>query len=58
MSYPYRTRKGIISPKLQLLSGHSEENSLAIYCDLALTDVAADLRSRNAEPSLPDIRFC
>lgn len=38
----YLTRKGIISPKLQLLSGHSEEKSLAIYRDLALADVAAD----------------
>ena len=38
----YLTRKGIISPKLQLLSGHSEEKSLAIYRDLALTDVAVD----------------
>jgi site-specific recombinase XerD len=32
----FLTRKGIISPKLQLLSGHAEENSLAIYRDLAL----------------------
>jgi integrase/recombinase XerD len=38
----YLTRKGIISSKLQLLSGHSEEKSLAIYRDLALADVAAD----------------
>jgi site-specific recombinase XerD len=38
----YLTRKGIISPKLPLLSGHSEEKSLGIYRDLALTDVAAD----------------
>jgi integrase/recombinase XerD len=38
----YLTRQGIISPKLQLLSGHSEEKSLAIYRDLALSDVAAD----------------
>lgn len=36
----YLTRKGIISPKLQLLSGHSEEKSLTIYRDLALADVA------------------
>jgi integrase/recombinase XerD len=41
----YLTRKGIISPKLQLLSGHSEEKSLAIYRDLALTDVVADYES-------------
>lgn len=36
----YLTRKGIISPKLQLLSGHAEEKSLTIYRDLALADVA------------------
>jgi len=36
----YLTKQGIISPKLQLLSGHSEEKSLAIYRDLALSDVA------------------
>lgn len=35
----FLTRKGMISPKLQLLSGHTEEKSLAIYRDLALTDV-------------------
>ena len=38
----YLTKKGIISPKLQLLSGHSEEKSLAIYRDLALSDVASE----------------
>jgi len=38
----YLTKKGIISPKLQLLSGHSEEKSLAIYRDLALPDVAGE----------------
>jgi integrase/recombinase XerD len=38
----YLTRKGLISPKLQLLSGHSEEKSLAIYRDLALADVAEE----------------
>ncbi|MDQ1328191.1 MAG: hypothetical protein QG641_1476 [Candidatus Poribacteria bacterium] len=38
----YLTKQGIISPKLQLLSGHSEEKSLAIYRDLALSDVAGD----------------
>jgi len=36
------TRKGIISPKLQLLSGHTEEKNLAIYRDLALADVSAE----------------
>lgn len=36
----FLTKKGIISPKLQLLSGHSEEKSLAIYRDLALADVS------------------
>jgi len=38
----YLTRHGIISPKLQLLSGHSEEKSLAVYRDLALSDVVEE----------------
>ena len=38
----YLTRKGIISPKLQLLSGHAEEKSLGIYRDLALSGVAGE----------------
>jgi site-specific recombinase XerD len=38
----FLTRKGIISPKLQLLSGHAEEKSLAIYRDLALADVSGE----------------
>jgi integrase/recombinase XerD len=38
----YLTKKGIISPKLQLLSGHAEEKSLGIYRDLALADVAGE----------------
>jgi integrase/recombinase XerD len=36
----FLTKKGIISPKLQLLSGHTEEKNLAIYRDLALADVS------------------
>lgn len=36
----YLTKQGMISPKLQLLSGHAEEKSLALYRDLALSDVA------------------
>jgi integrase/recombinase XerD len=36
----YLTKQGIISPKLQLLSGHTTEQSLAIYRELALPDVA------------------
>jgi integrase/recombinase XerD len=36
------TKRGIVSPKLQLLSGHSEEKSLAIYRDLALSDVVEE----------------
>lgn len=35
----YLTKQGIVSPKLQLLSGHSAEKNLAIYRDLALSDV-------------------
>jgi hypothetical protein len=31
-----------ILPKLQLLSGHAEEKSLAIYRDLALADVSGE----------------
>ncbi len=38
----FLTRQGIISPKLQLLSGHKEEKSLAVYRDLALSDVAKE----------------
>ena len=36
----YLTKQGIISPKLQLLSGHTTEQSLAVYRTLALSDVA------------------
>lgn len=36
----FLTKQGIISPKLQLISGHADERSLAIYRDLALSDVA------------------
>jgi integrase/recombinase XerD len=35
----YLTKQGIISPKLQLLSGHAMEQSLAVYRALALSDV-------------------
>ena len=35
----FLTQQGIISPKLQILSGHSDEKSLGIYRDLALSDV-------------------
>jgi integrase/recombinase XerD len=38
----YLTRQGIISPKLQLLSGHTTEQSLAVYRELALSDVAGE----------------
>ena len=38
----FLTKQGVISPKLQLLSGHSQEQSLAIYRDLALSDVAGE----------------
>jgi integrase/recombinase XerD len=36
----YLTKQGIISPKLQLISGHSAEQSLAVYRELTLSDVA------------------
>jgi integrase/recombinase XerD len=38
----FLTKQGIISPKLQLLSGHAEEKNLAMYRDLALSDVAGE----------------
>lgn len=38
----FLTRKGIMSSKLQLLSGHAEEKNLALYRDLALADVSAE----------------
>jgi integrase/recombinase XerD len=38
----FLTRKGLISSKLQLLSGHAEERNLALYRDLALADVTAE----------------
>ena len=37
-----KPQQGIISPKLQLLSGHTTEQSLAIYRALALSDVAEE----------------
>jgi integrase/recombinase XerD len=38
----YLTKQGIIRPKLQLLSGHTTEQSLAVYRELALSDVAEE----------------
>lgn len=38
----YLTKQGIISPKLQLLSGHTTAQSLAVYRELALSDVAEE----------------
>ena len=38
----YLTKQGIISPRLQLLSGHTTEQSLAVYRALALSDVATE----------------
>jgi site-specific recombinase XerD len=38
----FLTRQEIISAKLQLLSGHAEKKSLAIYRDLAVADVSAE----------------
>jgi integrase len=38
----YLTKQGIISSKLQLLSGHTLEQSLAVYRALALSDVAQE----------------
>src|SRR5262245_14048880 len=48
--YPHRfrhqiitflTKQGLMSPKLQPLSGHAEEKRLAMYRDLALADATA-----------------
>jgi len=36
------TRQGIMSPKLQVLSGHATEQSLGVYRTLALSDVAIE----------------
>jgi integrase/recombinase XerD len=41
----YLTKHGIISPKLQLLSGHATEQSLAVYRELTLSDVAGDYQA-------------
>jgi integrase/recombinase XerD len=38
----YLTKQGIITPKLQLLSGHTTEPSLAAYRELAWSDVAEE----------------
>lgn len=38
----YLTKHGLISPKLQLLSGHTAEQSLAVYRALALSDVSEE----------------
>ena len=38
----YLTKQGLISPKLQLLSGHTAEQSLAVYRALALSDVSEE----------------
>jgi len=36
------TKKGLLDAKIQLLSGHSSRQSLAIYQSMSLADVAAD----------------
>jgi integrase/recombinase XerD len=38
----YLTKRGIMSPKLQLLSGHTMEQSLAVYRALTLSDVVGE----------------
>jgi site-specific recombinase XerD len=35
----YLTQKGILDSKLQLISGHQEKKSLAIYQNLSLYDI-------------------
>jgi integrase/recombinase XerD len=41
----YLTKQGIISPKLQLLSGHTTEQSLGVYRGLAPSDVVEEYES-------------
>jgi site-specific recombinase XerD len=41
-SITYLTKQGIISPKLQLLSGHTTAQSLGLYRELALSDVVEE----------------
>jgi site-specific recombinase XerD len=36
----YLTKQGIISPKLQLISGHTAKQSLAVYREIAPSDVS------------------
>jgi integrase/recombinase XerD len=39
----YLTKQGVISPKLQLLSGHTPEQSLAVDPGLAWSDVSTSV---------------
>ena len=49
----------IIRPKLQLLSCHSKEKSLAIYSHLALTDVSPEYQEAIwMFRSLSWVRYC
>ena len=38
----YLTKRGFMSPQLQLLSGHTMEQSLAVYRALTLSDVVGE----------------
>lgn len=38
------TQKGNVDAKIQLLSGHQDRQSLALYQDLSLKDVEAEYR--------------
>jgi len=40
----YLTQKGIVDAKIQLLSGHQDRQSLAIYQDMSLKDIEAEYR--------------
>lgn len=46
-------RNGIIDSKMQLLSGHSDRDSLAVYQDLSLADVADEYQ--DAMKDFPDL---
>jgi site-specific recombinase XerD len=35
----FLTQKGLVDAKIQLISGHSDRQSLAVYQDLSLSDI-------------------
>ncbi len=45
----YLTKKGVVDAKIQLISGHSDRKSLAIYQKLSLADVEGDYQAAMKE---------